>query len=77
MVRLEAEAKNSSLWDRMREPKGAEMRSMLEAKVGVIWEGAMGEREVWVSWIVSGESAWVSMIRYSWERAGGKLNGRI
>ncbi len=54
-----AGAKNSSEREWMVELRGAEMRSMWEAKVGSMY----GVRRVSsASWIVSGERGWISIV---------------
>lgn len=66
-MRLEAAAKNSSEEARMRELRDEERRSVVVvAKVGVMRSEGMvsvgGGGSGRVSWIVSGERAWISMI---------------
>ena len=41
LIKLEDEAKKSSVWWRMRAPSGAEIRSVVEANVASIWSIGM------------------------------------
>jgi hypothetical protein len=70
--RLLAAAKYSSEKERMRAPRVADVRFVVRAKVASISEAGIGDgaleeeawtgREVVVSWMVSGERAWTSMM---------------